>query len=125
MSRLSALVGALTVLAVQASALAHSTLDHSEPKEGAALKASPNEVRMWFTEPIKVGLSTIEVRSETGKQVDQCDLRVDQNQPALLHLSVLPKLVPGTYRVSWTVVAQDMHASKGAFNFRIAPERNQ
>ena len=35
---------------------------------------------MWFTEPIKVGLSTFEARHEAGKQIDLHDLRADEKQ---------------------------------------------
>ena len=111
----------MTLLAVQAAALAHSTLDHSEPKEAAVLQALPNELRIWFTQPIKVDLSTIEVRNEAGKQIDRRDLSSDRKNPALLHLSLLSGSGPGTYKVTWTAVAQDMHVSKGGFTFRVAP----
>ncbi|MBA3830375.1 MAG: copper resistance protein CopC [Chthoniobacterales bacterium] len=121
MSHLSALAAALTLLALQTSALAHSTLDRSEPKDGAILKELPNEIRIWFTEPIKVGLSTVEARNEAGHQIDRQDLRADKKEPVLVSLSLLPNLGVGTYRVSWTAVAQDMHVSKGSYSFRITP----
>jgi methionine-rich copper-binding protein CopC len=100
---------------------AHSSLDHSEPKNGAVLKQAPPEIRMWFTEPIKAGLSTIEVRDANGKQVDQRDLRADGKQPALVHLSLITTVAPGTYKVTWNAVAQDFHVSKGSFSFRVLP----
>ena len=85
------------------------------------LKALPNELRMWFTEPIKVGLSTVEVRNEAGKQIGRNGLVADRKEPSLLHLSLLPGSGPGIYKVTWTAVAQDMHVSKGSFTFRCAP----
>ena len=100
---------------------AHSSLDRSEPKDGAVLKQAPPEIRMWFTEPIKAGLSTIKVRDAAGKQVDRQDLRADEKQPALVHLSLIAELAPGTYKVTWSAVAQDLHVSKGAFSFRFSP----
>jgi methionine-rich copper-binding protein CopC len=100
---------------------AHSSLDHSDPSNGAVLKEAPAEIRLWFTEPIKVGLSTIEVRDAAAKQVDKRDLRADEKQPALVRLSLRSGMAPGTYKVSWSAVAQDLHVSKGSFNFRIAP----
>ena len=114
-------VVALSLLAALPSATAHSTLDHSEPKAGAVLKSSPNELRIWFTEPIKVALSTVEARNETGQQIDRKDLRADKKEPALVSLSLLPNLGAGTYNVSWTAAAQDMHVSKGSFSFRVRP----
>ncbi|MGI8432993.1 MAG: copper resistance CopC family protein [Chthoniobacterales bacterium] len=104
------------------SVTAHSTLDHSEPKAGAVLEQTPNELRLWFTEPLKIGLSTVEVRNAAGQQVDRHDLRADEKHPALVHLSLGEKLPPGTYHVSWTAVAQDMHVSKGTFSLQVAPK---
>lgn len=120
MSRTFVLIATLFLLAWQ-TALAHSRLDHSDPKEGALLKALPNELRMWFTEPIKVGLSTVDVRNEAGKQIGRNDLIADRKKPALLHLSLLSGSGPGIYKVTWTAVAQDMHVNKGSFTFRVLP----
>lgn len=119
MSRVSRIFAAVFLLGAAASAQAHSTLARSEPKAGAVLRQAPNEIRIWFTEPIKVGLSTIEVREVSGKQVDQRDARTDAKEPTLVRLSLLPSLGPGTYKVTWTAVAQDMHVAKGSFTFRV------
>ena len=64
----------VSLLVIAAPAWAHSNLDHSEPKDRSVLKQAPYEVRMWFTEPIKTKLSTIEVHNAEGKQVDQRNL---------------------------------------------------
>jgi methionine-rich copper-binding protein CopC len=109
------------LLATLASAEAHSTLVRSEPKAGAVLRAAPNELLIWFTEPLKVGLSTIEVRDAAGKEADQRDLRADAKDATLMHLSLGAKLAPGVYQVTWVAVAQDMHVSKGSFQFGVAP----
>jgi methionine-rich copper-binding protein CopC len=103
-----------------ASAVAHSAFERSEPKAGETLAQAPNEIRIWFSEPIKPILSTIEVRNAAGQQVDKRDLRADEINPVLIHLS-LPALGPGIYRVNWSVVAQDLHVTKGTFSFRVSP----
>jgi methionine-rich copper-binding protein CopC len=100
---------------------AHSALERSDPKNGVVLKQAPHEIRMWFTEPIKVGLSTFAVRDAAGKQVDKGDLRADEEKPALVHLSLIADLAPGNYTVTWSAVAQDLHVGKGSLTFRIAP----
>lgn len=111
----------VSLFALPAALLAHSSLTRTEPKEGAALKVAPTEIRMWFSEPIKAGLSTIAVRDAAGKQVDQSDLHPDEKEPALVHLSLAANLAPGVYKVTWNAVAQDLHVAKGSFTFRIAP----
>ena len=112
---------ALFLGAALTSAQAHTALERSEPKANAVLAAAPNELRLWFSEPFKVGLSTIEVRDAAGRQVDQRDLRADAQESKLVHLSLGEKLPAGTYRVTWTAVAQDMHVGKGSFTFRVEP----
>jgi len=119
MSRILFAIPSLMLLA--SPALGHSSLERSAPKDGETLKMAPGEIRMWFTEPIKVGLSTFEVRNAAGKQIDQRDLRADEKQPALVRLSLPAALPSGPYKVIWSAVAQDLHVSKGDFSFRIAP----
>ncbi len=111
----------VSLCAIATPVWAHSALDHSEPKDRAVLKHAPREVRIWFTEPIKAGLSTIEVRDAAGKQVDQRDLRADEKNPALVQLSLVAEIAPGIYKVTWSAVAQDLHVSKGSFSFRVQP----
>ncbi len=111
----------VSLILLAAPAWGHSSLERSEPKNGATLKVGPPEIKMWFTEPIKVGLSTFEVRNAAGKQVDQHDLRADEKQPALVRLSLPPSLAPGVYKVTWSAVAQDLHVGKGEYSFRVAP----
>jgi copper resistance protein C len=118
-SRILFLVVSLVLLAT--SAFGHSSLERSEPKDGETLKEAPREIRMWFTEPIKVGLSTFEVHNAAGKQIDQRDLRADEKQPALVRLSLPADLSLGTYQVTWSAVAQDLHVTKGSFTFRVVP----
>jgi methionine-rich copper-binding protein CopC len=111
----------VSLVLLAASAFGHSSLERSEPKNGETFKAAPPEIRMWFTEPIKIGLSTIEVRNAAGQQIDRRDLRADEAAPRLVHLSLPAKLDPGNYTVTWSAVAQDLHVAKGKFSFRVAP----
>ena len=119
MSRLFCTFVSLLLLA--GPAYAHSAMERSEPKADETLKVAPPEIRFWFSEPIKAGLSTFEVRDAAGKQVDQRDLRADAKEPALVRLSLAAGLPPGLYKVTWSAVAQDMHVGKGGFSFRVAP----
>jgi methionine-rich copper-binding protein CopC len=100
---------------------AHSDFVRSAPAKGAVLKAAPKEIKIWFSDPIKTALSTIEVSDPNGKQVDLGNLHADEKEPRLVRLSLAPRLAPGVYRVSWNAVAQDLHVGKGAFTFQIRP----
>src|SRR6476646_10808563 len=100
MSRIVFAIAGLALFA--APAVGHSSLERSEPKDGETLRVTPGKIRMWFTEPIKVGLSTFEVRNAAGKQIDQRDLRADEKQPALVRLSLPAALPSGPYKVTWS-----------------------
>ena len=117
MKRLGAILSGLLLLT--APAWAHSALQRTDPPANAVLQASPNEIRLWFSEPIKAGLSTIAVRDAAGKQVDRQDLHPDAKEPALVHLTLRPTLPAGVYQVIWSAVAQDLHVSKGSFSFKV------
>ena len=100
MSRFLFAIVSLALLA--RPALGHSSLERSEPKNGDVLQVAPREIRMWFTEPIKVALSTFEVRNRAGKQIDQRDLRADEKLPALVRLSLSASLARASDDVTHT-----------------------
>jgi methionine-rich copper-binding protein CopC len=97
---------------------AHAFLERAEPGVGSTVKASPNEVRVLFTENIEPAFSTIQVFDASGKEVDKRDVYLDGSNHALLHVS-LPLLQPGVYRVVWRVVSVDTHLTNGDFTFRV------
>jgi methionine-rich copper-binding protein CopC len=114
-------VAVVSLLLLMTPVFGHSSVVRSEPTNGETLKVPPREIRIWFSEPIKVGLSTFAVCNAAGKQIDQRDLRADEKEPALLRLTLPAVLTPGVYKVKWTAVAEDLHVTKGEFSFRIAP----
>jgi methionine-rich copper-binding protein CopC len=112
-----AIIGFLTV-GCSLQTQAHALLDHSEPMAGQTVETAPEESRIWFTQPVKAALSTIEVFDAEGKQLDKRDLHTDKGSAKLVHLS-LPKLAPGTYKVVWHAIPDDLHSTKGNFVFRV------
>ena len=96
----------------------HAFPDHSDPKVGSTLSASPAQVRIWFDSDLEPAFSTIMVHNAKDEIVDKKDGRVDPSNPALLQVS-LPRLQPGVYRVMWNVVARDGHRTTGDFTFTI------
>jgi copper resistance protein C len=96
----------------------HAFPDHSEPRVGAVLTASPDRVRIWFDGALEPAFSTVRVQNASGQQMDKGDGHVDGADTTLLEVG-LPSLAPGTYRVIWSVVARDGHRTEGDFNFTI------
>jgi methionine-rich copper-binding protein CopC len=108
----------LIVLANSARLEAHAFLKDAEPGVGSTVQASPNEVRIRFTENIEPAFSKFQVFDPSGKEVDKRDVHLDSSDHALLHVS-LPQLGAGVYKVLWRVVSVDTHVTNGSFTFRI------
>jgi methionine-rich copper-binding protein CopC len=99
-------------------ALAHAFPDHSDPRVGASVAASPAMVRIWFDSELEPAFSTISVQDEKGKRVDKGDGHVNTSDHTLLEAG-LPALRPGSYRVYWSVVARDGHRTTGDYSFTV------
>ena len=113
------LVGASAMMLVSLAG-AHAFLDHATPAVGSAVRASPAQVKLWFTQQLEPAFSTARVADRTGKQVDKGDSEVDRTDAAQLRVS-LPQLAPGTYRVTWRVLSVDSHVTEGDFTFDVVP----
>ncbi len=118
-SRACALLLAMGSLVVPGTARAHAYLEHAEPKVGSTVSAAPASVRIWFDSDIEPAFSSIEVQSPAGTQVQQGTARVDSSDPKLLEVSIPDQLAPGTYKVSWSVVARDGHRTSGDYKFTV------
>jgi copper resistance protein C len=112
------LLAATALLLAPGFVWAHAFPDHSEPRVGHTVEASPPAVRVWFDGRIEPVFSTLRVEDEGKRRVDRGDARVDPSDSTLLEVG-LPALPPGRYRVFWSVVARDGHRTEGDFSFRV------
>jgi len=119
-SLVAVLILLLAVLEASTAARAHSFLDRADPRVGGTVRASPAQVRLWFTGALEPAYSRVRVLDEAGRQVDGGDSQVDAQNAALLRVS-LPPLPPGRYKVTWRVLSVDSHVVEGDFTFRVAP----
>ena len=102
------------------AASAHAFLDHAEPRVGSKVSASPDEVKIWFTQELEPAFSSIKVFDANGNQVDKKDTHLDDKDKKLLKVS-LSTLAPGEYKVVWQVVSVDTHRTNGDFKFHVTP----
>jgi methionine-rich copper-binding protein CopC len=112
------LLAVAVLLLAPSWAAAHAFPDHSEPRVGHTLEASPPAVRIWFDGRIEPVFSTVRVEDADKRRVDKGDARVDPSDGTLLEVG-LPPLAPGRYRVFWSVVARDGHRTDGDYPFRV------
>ena len=99
-------------------ASAHARLEQTVPAASSAVRVSPPQLKLWFTERLEPAFSNVQVFDRNGNQVDKRDPEVDRADAKLLQVS-LPSLAPGTYRVKWRVLSVDTHISKGDFTFNV------
>ena len=118
--RLSRLLAFASAMMFVSLAGAHAFLDHATPAVGSAVRASPAQVKLWFTQKLEPAFSSVRVLDRSGKQVDKGDRQVDRADATLLFVS-LPQLAPGTYRVAWRVLSIDTHVTEGDFTFNVIP----
>jgi len=97
----------------------HAFVLNSSPSQSESLPASPQQVNVFFSEPVDLRYSHLKVLDSNGKQVDRGDVHYLQNDESTLTVSV-PSLKDGTYTVSTNVLSQiDGHVTDNAFVFAI------
>ena len=111
-------------------AYAHAILARSEPADGEVLSAPPKQIRLWFSEPVALNLSAIELIDGAGRAVavqgvraDAADLAVavrsGQNS-AVQVIVELPRIAPGVYRLRWRALSNtDLHTTSGLIVFGV------
>jgi methionine-rich copper-binding protein CopC len=114
-------VAVLSIIAAAVRAEAHAFLIRAEPRVGSKVNKSPTEVRVWFSETVQAGFSSIYVFDVSGKQVDKKNTHSDRSNRAVLCVSLIPALTPGSYKVIWRVTSADTHVTSGDFHFQVVP----
>ncbi len=102
----------------RASAAFHAHLVRAEPAVNDTIASTPKAVRLWFSEPVELGLSRVKIVRVGGDTVKTGGLRHDGDAAATAALDLAASATaPGTYVVSYRVVARDGHPTSGSYNF--------
>jgi copper transport protein len=120
---LCGLVAAIAVLTfasgVQQS-FAHPITTDSTPGAFEGVRSQPEEVEVFFSEPIELGYSKISVIGPDGSRVDNNDPHNVEGDTASIAVTLKPDLPDGEYTVSTTVLsAVDGHVVPDTFVFGI------
>ena len=117
MKRVAAAVVALVALLGWASpALAHASLESSEPAAASVLAESPAAVTLRFSETIGLPDDAIRLFDEQGVAVP---LGRATHAGSSSVTVALPSLADGLYVVTWRAVSADSHPVSGAFTFTV------
>jgi methionine-rich copper-binding protein CopC/uncharacterized membrane protein len=114
-----ALSAAAATLLLAQPASAHADLVRSDPPSGSVLAHAPSVARLWFSEEISPGFSSVRVMDRTGAAITGSRSQVDAGDPRQLTVE-LPSLQKGSYGLVWRVLAEDDgHATGGAVVFTV------
>jgi copper transport protein len=101
-------------------ARAHAVLVFADPEPNAIVRNAPTEMWILFSEPVEPAFSQITVLAQSGRQIDNGDLTVANEDKTALMVTLPADLAPGTYLVSWRVLSSvDGHTTSGTFPFGV------
>ena len=109
-------IGLVLVLALPVTAVAHATLESSDPRADSVVAVAPNVISLSFSEPVDTIGARLRVTAPDGS-------RYEAGQPTtkgrVLRSQLRPGLPQGTSIVTWSVISDDGHRLSGAFIFSV------
>ena len=112
-------LGIAILLSSAPNVSAHANVATSEPAANSELAEPPDQIVIWFTEPLEPALSKIEVFDAQGTRIDSDDSSIDRVDPSVMSVS-LGELENGTYTVVWRNVSTvDGHRVRGSYIFSV------
>ena len=117
--RVAALVSAgLAVTALAAwTAPFHLHLVKSLPAANATVAAAPDSIRLWFSQPPELKVTSVKVTGPGTAVVPLAPLA--KRDSALVIAPVKGKMAIGAYTVAWRTMAKDGHVAHGTFAFKV------
>lgn len=129
-TRLAALVGMslLLLLVLCGPAFAHAQLLEASPDEGETVSGAPEQVRLWFDEPVEAEFDPLKIYDSRGARIDEDNARIDPNDACVLVVDLQGP--PGdsreddwrvAYTVDWRVTSVDGHVVQDTYSFTVMP----
>ncbi len=90
----------------------------ADPAVNDTVSTTPKAVRLWFSEPVELALSRMQVVRVGGDTLKTGALRREGTSSATAAADLAtPATIPGTYIVTYRVVARDGHPTSGTYTF--------
>lgn len=100
----------------------HARLVKSSPGVDVTVTASPTAVKLWFSAPVEVSLSRVQLVGPGGTVVATGPAsRIPGENDLAVMAAVRRPLKAGRHVVRWTTSSQDGHLMKGSFSFVVDP----
>jgi copper resistance protein C len=104
-------------------ALLHLRLESTEPAADTILPTSPDEIRLFFSEPPQMHGTSVRLADASGELVATTEAVAEETDGRQVFIVPAGSLAPGAYTVHWRVLAQDGHAQRGDFEFEVRGTR--
>jgi copper resistance protein C len=95
-------------------------LVRAEPGVGLTVTGPVRELRLYFDQGVLAASSGVQVTNSAGVTVPTTKPIGDASGQQILIVHFGRVLQPGTYRVSWHVVAIDQRPASGTYRFTVA-----
>jgi methionine-rich copper-binding protein CopC len=123
MSKFTHVAGVAAVLSIAfaGQALAHAHLKSAIPAMDGAVKTSPTELDLKFSEGLNIKFTGVTVIGADKKAVATGDAKLGAGDDMTLVVPVSGTLAPGAYTVEWHALSTDGHKTTGSYSFTIKP----
>ena len=95
----------------------HLHLLKSVPAANAAMPAAPEAIRLWFSQPPELAVTSVKVTGPGSAAIPLAPLAAGDSD--LVVAPVKGKLAAGAYTVAWRTMAKDGHVARGTFAFTV------
>ncbi len=113
-------LSALASLGATSAALAHAHLQAETPAANSK-GASPQQLRLKFSEALELKFTTVKVTGPDGKAAATGSPTLDPADDTSLIVPVTVMLPAGKYKVDWHATATDTHKTQGVYTFTVIP----
>jgi methionine-rich copper-binding protein CopC len=115
--------GADSALAPDATAARHAHLVKSEPTANDTLAAAPKALKLWFSEKVELGVTTLKLTDAAGTALPLGKPWSEAADEAPVVAAISAALAPGSYKVAWKAAAKDGHPASGMIAFVVKGTR--
>jgi methionine-rich copper-binding protein CopC len=101
----------------------HVRLLRTSPKADTTVSGAPTDVRLWFSEPTELAVTSLRVTSAKGVGVAVTAPTRDTKPDAPVIAAITGAMAPGRYTVIWRTMSHDGHAVHGTFAFTVTASK--
>jgi hypothetical protein len=95
----------------------HLHLLKSVPAANATMPSAPESIRLWFSQPPELAVTSVKVTGPGSAVVPLAPL--SGGDSSLVVAPVKGKMAAGAYTVVWRTMAKDGHVARGTFAFKV------